>query len=88
MASSTTPKLILPEAKAVIRTSRCENCKFGVPTPDPQDPRLLCYRNPPHVNAFVGPDPTNGMMAIMNSTVRPLVKAEEWCGEHVPKLSS
>jgi len=59
----------------------CGNCRWH----DDE----ACRRNPPHATAIPVPvQSLQGMrMQLQNIAVWPMVRAEDWCGEHSPKFS-
>lgn len=64
--------LVLPPAPRVVRSERCENCKFATTSLGPNGPQLECRRFPPGI---VSPAPQ------MLTTVFPVIAPEAWCGE-------
>ena len=69
----------LPQPMKLIRSNRCETCKWAEPE-GPQSKNFTCHRSPPGVG-FI---PTNqGPMAIASFAI---VQPDQWCGEHQPKI--
>lgn len=90
--TETVPKILLPPGVKVIRSNRCELCKFSDSIPAPTDgskpdPRLHCHRSPPNITAYIGPGP-DMRPTIMTTTAFPLVNDTDWCSEWAQKLQS
>lgn len=71
----------LPQPMKLIRSHRCENCKWSE-REGPTSKNFMCHRNPPTVTIL----PTNqGPMPVCSFAV---VTPTQWCGEHQPKIGA
>lgn len=71
----------LPKPMKLIRTHRCENCKWAE-AEGPGSVNFMCHRNPPAVGFL----PTNkGPIPVAAFAI---VQPDQWCGEHQPKIAA
>lgn len=71
----------LPKPMKLIRSQRCENCKWGE-AEGPQSKNLFCHMNPPMVSILA----TNA--GPMPFAAFPIVQPDQWCGKHQPKIGA
>lgn len=78
------PGLAGPSTDKLIRSDRCECCKFSERMPG-TDPRFECHRYPPHASSFLAPGASGGATIASNSAY-PICFGTHWCGEWKPKV--
>jgi hypothetical protein len=67
----------------VLRAHTCLTCRHGLKEPNNQ---IQCRRFPPIPTPIVAPTP-QGPKLVTTVTSFPLVRPDQWCGEHTPVLT-
>ena len=91
------PSMPVPKVAGIIRSDRCEKCKYATPLYGGGPGQMECHRNPPQVSVTVvgavrQKDPRTGQLhdvpQIQTAGNFPIVQMHSFCGEWRAKIEA